>query len=183
MNFSVMIFQPLHYHFYLVTRCSIRLENTQIITKLCLDCCKKLLLEVLIPLFIHGSVLGQNCERAHSLGWQATPHMDCIRMLHYWHDTGLVVMLTFSSEDKWFSKQSEGGFIRENKVAPVFCCPVLVPPAKYQSVLNVFLGKKCLLCFPSFYKAVVQKSSLHCACRCTCSHLMLILSKLCTVAI
>jgi len=44
-------------------------ENAQIITRLLLDCWDKLLfLEVLITYFIHVSVLGQNCERALTLG-------------------------------------------------------------------------------------------------------------------
>jgi len=45
--------------------------------KMLLDCWEKLpLQDVLIIFFIHGSVLGQNFESAHSLGWKATPHMD-----------------------------------------------------------------------------------------------------------
>jgi hypothetical protein len=38
---------------------------------------KKLLSEdMLVPFFIHGCFLWQNCEWAHSLCWEATPHMN-----------------------------------------------------------------------------------------------------------
>lgn len=41
----------------------------EMINRLLLDCWEKLLLhDFLIPFFIHGSVFGQNCGRAHSLG-------------------------------------------------------------------------------------------------------------------
>ena len=56
----------------------------------------------LIPFFIHGCVLRQNCEWAHSLGWETTPHMNSLRMLYCWHDTGLMVALTLSYPDKLF---------------------------------------------------------------------------------
>lgn len=62
-------------------------------------------------------------------------------MLHYWHNKGLIVLLIFSSPDNWFSRcprQSEGGVFRESNSAPVFCCPVLVLAAEFQSVLDVF---------------------------------------------
>lgn len=53
----------------------------EMITRLLLDCCEKLLLhDFLIPFFIHCSVFAQNCGRAHSLGWKASPHMDDLRM-------------------------------------------------------------------------------------------------------
>lgn len=63
-------------------------------------------------------------------------------MLHYWHNKGLIVLLIFSSPDNWFSRcprQSEGGFFRESNFAPVFCCPILVLAAEFQSVPHVFL--------------------------------------------
>ena len=76
--------------------CDMMLENARIITKLLLDRWKKSLLQdILVSFFIHGSVFGQNYERAHSLGWKATPHMDGLRMLHCWHNTGLMVAFTF----------------------------------------------------------------------------------------
>lgn len=88
----------------LMARCSIVLENNS--NNSSPNCCwKKLLLEaVLVPFFIHGCVYGQNCEWAHSLGWEATPHMNGLRMLCCWPDTGLMVALTFSSPDKTFSR-------------------------------------------------------------------------------
>lgn len=74
--------------------------------------------EVLVPFFINGCVL--------SLGWEATSHMNGLRMLYCWHDTGLMVAPTFSSPDKLFSgclKQSERGFIREKDFTPVLSSP------------------------------------------------------------
>uniref|UniRef100_A0A673JMN6 Sphingomyelin phosphodiesterase 4-like n=1 Tax=Sinocyclocheilus rhinocerous TaxID=307959 RepID=A0A673JMN6_9TELE len=43
-------------------------------------------------------------------------------------------------------------------VLSIFCCPILVLPAEFQSVLDVFLGEKWLLCCPSLHQAIVQKS-------------------------
>ncbi|CDQ77094.1 unnamed protein product [Oncorhynchus mykiss] len=111
------------------------------------------------------------------------PHMNGLRMLYCWHDTGVMVALTWSSPDKLFSrcpKQSERGFVRENDFTPVLSSPITVPFAEYQSVPDVFSGEKWLLCFPSSHQAILQKSSPHCACRCTHICLLPFLSKLCT---
>ena len=168
-NIQVVFPEPLSYHFCLMARCSIVLEKALFVTKLFLDGWEKLLSEdVLVPFFIHGCVLRQNCEWAHSLGWEATPHMNGLRMLYCWHDTGLMVALTLSSPDKLFSrchKQSERGFIRENDFTPVLSSPIPVPFAEYQSVPDVFPGEKWLLCCPSWHQAILQKCSPHCACR------------------
>lgn len=50
-TFSVLLPEPLSYHFSLMARCSIMLEKALFVTKLFLDSWEKLLLEdVLIPL-------------------------------------------------------------------------------------------------------------------------------------
>ena len=62
----------------------------------------------------------------------AEMHMNGLRMLYCWHDTGLMVALTLSSPDKLFSrcpKQLERGFIRENNFTPVLSSPIPVPLA------------------------------------------------------
>jgi hypothetical protein len=47
-----------------------------------LDGWEKLLSEdVLVPFFTHGCVLRQNCEWVHSLGWEATPHMNGVTIV------------------------------------------------------------------------------------------------------
>ncbi|CAF91336.1 unnamed protein product, partial [Tetraodon nigroviridis] len=74
-----------------------------------------------------------------------------LRMLHCWHETRPMVVLTSSSPNKPSSrcpKQSERGFIRENDFTPVLSSPVLVTSAEYQSVPEVFAGEKWLLCCP-----------------------------------
>ena len=102
-NINVLFPEPLGCHFCLLARCSIMLEKALFITKLFLDGWEKLLSEdLLVPFLSHGCVLRQNCEWDHSLGWEATPHMNGIRMLYCWHDTGLMVALTLSSRDKLF---------------------------------------------------------------------------------
>ena len=61
-NINVLFPEPLSYHFCLMARCSIMLEKALFITKLFLDGWEKLLWEdVLVPFFIHGCVLRQNC--------------------------------------------------------------------------------------------------------------------------
>ena len=64
MNYIDVLFpKPLTYHFFLMARCSIMLEKGLFVTKLFLDGWEKLLSEdVLVPFFIHGCVLRQNCE-------------------------------------------------------------------------------------------------------------------------
>lgn len=92
---------------------------------------------------------GQNCEWAHSLGWEATSHMNGLRMLYCWHDTGLMVALTLNSPDKPFSrcpKQSETGVIGENDFAPVLSSPFTILSAEDQSAPRVFFEEKGLLC-------------------------------------
>ena len=133
-NINGWVPEPLSYHFCLMERCSIMLEKALFVTKLFQDGWEKLLSgDVLLPFFIRGCVLRKNCEWAHSLGWEATPHMNGLRMLYCWHDTGLMVALTLSSVDKLFSgcpKQSERGFIRDNDFTPVLSSPIPVPFAE-----------------------------------------------------
>lgn len=53
-----------------------------------------------------------------------------------------------TTQDKWFSrcpKTLEEGLIKENNFVLVFCCPVCVVIAIFQSVFDVFLGWKWLL--------------------------------------
>lgn len=50
---------------------------------------QKLLLDVLMPF----CVFGQSFEWVHFFGWEATPHMDVVRMLRCWHDTRLMIHL------------------------------------------------------------------------------------------
>uniref|UniRef100_A0A8C7HGZ0 GTPase activating Rap/RanGAP domain like 3 n=1 Tax=Oncorhynchus kisutch TaxID=8019 RepID=A0A8C7HGZ0_ONCKI len=62
-NINVLFPEPLSYPFCLMARCSIMLEKALFVTKLFLDGWEKLLSEdVLVPFFIHGRVLRQNCE-------------------------------------------------------------------------------------------------------------------------
>lgn len=105
---------------------------------------KSLLQDVLIPLFIHGIIFGQNYDRAQSLGWKATPHIDGLGMLHQFLR---------------FPKTLEGSFIKENNFVTVFCCSLLVLQVESQSVLGVFLGEKWFLCCPSRHQAVVLCSN------------------------
>ena len=133
-----------------------------------------------------GEVALEGCfdttEWAHSLGWEATPHMNGCRVLNFWHDTGLMEAITFCSPDNHFSrcpKQSEGGF-RENNFTTVLCSPIPLLPVECQSVIDVFLGEKWLLCCPYWHQHILQKSSAHCACRSTYTSLLPFLSKLCT---
>lgn len=96
--------------------------------------------------------------------------MGGLRMLPCWHHTGLMLPFTFSSLDDRFSRcpeQLEGGFFRESSVTPVFCSPMLVLPAEFYSVLDVFLGHKWLCC-PSW--ALSKRLCPDCVCRCTHSH-------------
>ncbi|KAG8537555.1 hypothetical protein GDO81_024322 [Engystomops pustulosus] len=85
--------------------------------------------------------------------------MNGCRMLYSWHETRLVVSLTWSSPNKLFSrcsKQSERGFIRENDFTPVLSSPLPVPFVEYQCVPHVFSGEKWLLCYPSGHQALLQ---------------------------
>ena len=168
-----------------MARCSIMLEKALFIIKLFLD--EKLLSEdVLVPFFIHGCVLRQNCEWAHSLGWEATPHMNGLRMLYCWHDTGLIVCthLFFSGQAFFWMPQIIGKGIHQRKW--LYPSPQQSNPCTFlllqnmQSVPDVCPGEKWLLCCPSWHQAILQKSSPHCACRCTHTCLLPFLSKLCT---
>lgn len=57
-----------------------------------------------------------SCDRAYSLGWKATLHMNDLRLLYCWHDTALIVAFTFSFPDNQISrcpKPSEGGTLEQ----------------------------------------------------------------------
>lgn len=56
---------------------------------------------IFIPFFIQGWVLDKIVR-------EATPHMNVLRMLQCWHDTGLMVALTYFSQDKLFTRVTEG---------------------------------------------------------------------------
>lgn len=59
-------------------------------------------------------------------------------------------------------------FHSENNFTTV-CCPILVLPAEFQSVIDPFLGKKWLLYCPSSHQAM---TSPPCAYKCTHTHLV-----------
>lgn len=116
----------------------------------------------------------QNCEWALSLSWEATPHMNGLRMLHCWHDTGLMVTLTFSSPDKLLSrcpKPSERGFIRENDFTPFLSSPIPVPFEEYSLLSFLTPGHPpkvfASLCVPmhSYQPADIPEQALHWWCR------------------
>jgi len=92
--------------------------------------------------------------------------MNGLRMLHCSH-TQVVIM--YSSLDNQFSKcpkQSEGVFSRENNLAPVFNCTILILPVEFRAVFDVLLGEKWLLCCPTSFRSL-SKSLCLTACRCT----------------
>lgn len=124
---------------------------------------------VWVPFFSHSFVLRQHHEWVHSLGWEATPHMNSLRMLYCWHDRGLAVTFTVSPLDMLVSgcsKQSERGIHQRKRH---YHSPQRSDPCTFCriSVRPWFPGKKWLLCGPSWLQAILQKSSPHCACRCT----------------
>lgn len=87
-----------------MTMCSISLEEALFVTKLFLDGWEKLLSEdVFIYHFLFIAVfLGIIMRERTPLSKWPTAHINGLRMLYSWHDTGLMLMLTCSFLDKVF---------------------------------------------------------------------------------
>ena len=160
LKYWCFVHEPLSYHFCLMVRCSIMLEKAFILTKLFLEGWEKLLPEdVLVPFFIHGCVLRQNCVSP--LPWlRSNP-------THEWSQDALLLAahLAFSGQAFFRMPQTIGKGIHQRKL--------LYPSPQQSNPCTFFRISVCpwcfswLLCCPSWHQAILQKSSPHCACRCT----------------
>ena len=97
-----------------------------------------------------------------------------LRMHYCWHDTGLMVAVTFSSPDKLFSRRNQTRVMKRDSLEEKW-----LHPSAQQSVPDIFPGEKWLLCCPSWHHspkvftplqmhsqlpAAIPEQTLHCWC-------------------
>ena len=103
-------------------------------------------------------------------------------LLLAWHRTDGSAHLFFSEQAFFRMPQTIGMEIHQRKL--LYPSPQQSYPCTFcrRSVCRwcFFPGEMWLLCCPSWHKAILQKSSPHCVCRCTHTCLLPFLSKLCT---